>query len=152
MTDHTADPLLVARSTLIRASLGSVWSALTTPESFARWYAFGGASIDLRPGGAIRLHWEEHGTFLGRVEAVEEPLLFSYRLAVTPDTEPTPTNSTLVEFRLEPLNRKTRLSVTESGYDQLDPEYGLPADLPTLAGQGWEGGFTLLRGLLEVPA
>ena len=28
-----------------------VWAAVTQPESFARWYAFGGAEIDLRPGG-----------------------------------------------------------------------------------------------------
>jgi len=43
---------------------------VTEPQSFQQWFAFGGADIDLVPGGKMHLRWDEHGGFDARVEAV----------------------------------------------------------------------------------
>jgi uncharacterized protein YndB with AHSA1/START domain len=39
----------IERDVFIEARPEQVWTALTRPERFATWYAFGGAAIELRP-------------------------------------------------------------------------------------------------------
>ncbi|MEN3264571.1 SRPBCC domain-containing protein [Pseudonocardia sp.] len=114
----TADA--ITRETRIAASQQRVWDVVTRAEHVGRWFGDAGAEIDLRPGGALRLSWTEHGTALGRVEQVSPIDLFSFRWARPLDTEPAPGNSTLVEFRLIPDGDGTRLIVTESGFSTLD--------------------------------
>ncbi len=109
----------VAREVYVAAPVERVWATLTQVEHFVVWYAFGGAEIDLRPGGRLLLKWEEHGEYRGVVEAVEPPTRFAYRYAVDPDVEPAPGNSNLVEFTLVPEGDGTRLRVVESGFDRL---------------------------------
>jgi uncharacterized protein YndB with AHSA1/START domain len=128
----------ITRETRIAASPQRVWDVVTRAEHVGRWFGDAGAELDLRPGGALRLHFGEHGTYLGRVEQVVPVELFSFRWARPRDTEPAPGNSTLVEFRLHPDGDGTRLVVTESGFDQLD---GSPDDRARYrAGnvRGWE--------------
>jgi uncharacterized protein YndB with AHSA1/START domain len=110
----------ITRETRIAASQQRVWDVVTRAEHVGRWFGDAGAEIDLRPGGALRLSWAEHGTALGRVEQVSPIDLFSFRWAGPRDTEPAPGNSTLVEFRLIPDGDGTRLIVTESGFSALD--------------------------------
>ena len=64
-------------------------------------------------------HWDEHGTFPGRVERVEPPRFISFRWARPAGAEPTEGNSTLVEFILSPEGDGTRLQVVESGFREL---------------------------------
>ena len=112
----------IERDILIAAPLERVWSLITSPEHVGRWFADAGAEIDLRPGGALALSWREHGTFHGRVEAVEPPRRFAYRWLSKMDVraEPTPANSTLTEFTLAEEGAGTRVAVVESGFDMLD--------------------------------
>jgi uncharacterized protein YndB with AHSA1/START domain len=121
-----------------------VWNAVTQPEHLARWYAFGGVEIDLRPGGSLVLCWDEHGEFRGFVETLEPGRRFAYRYAVDPGVDPAPGNSNLVEFTITPEGEGTRLTVVETGFDRLD----LPADAQekhaTNAEQGWDGGLAEL--------
>jgi uncharacterized protein YndB with AHSA1/START domain len=115
----------ITRETRIATSQQRVWDVVTRAEHVGRWFGDAGAEIDLRPGGALRLSYAEHGTFLGRVEQVSPIDLFSFRWARPKDTEPRPGNSTLVEFRLFPDGDGTLLVVTESGFDDLE---GSPED------------------------
>jgi len=112
---------------VIAAPLERVWDLVTSAEHVGRWFGDAGAEIDLRPGGALSLSWGEHGTFYGRVEAVEPPHRFAYRWLSTigSQAEPTPGNSTLTEFTLAAEGEATRLAVVESGFDALD---GDPAE------------------------
>ena len=112
----------IERDILIAAPLERVWSLITSPEHVGRWFADAGAEIDLRPGGALSLSWREHGTFHGRVEAVEPPHRFAYRWLSKLDLrdDPTPGNSTLTEFTLAAEGASTRVAVVESGFDMLD--------------------------------
>jgi uncharacterized protein YndB with AHSA1/START domain len=112
----------IEREVLIAASVDRVWELVTSAEHVGRWFADAGAEIDLRPGGALSLSWRDHGTIHGRVEAVEPPRRVAYRWlsAVGSQAEPTPGNSTLIEFTLRVEGDGTRVAVVESGFDALD--------------------------------
>ncbi|GAA2812975.1 SRPBCC domain-containing protein [Kribbella solani] len=124
-----------------------VWAAVTQPEVLARWYAFGGADIDLRPGGRMALRWDEHGEFLGFVERVEPGRRFAYRYAVEPGVEPAPGNSNLVEFTLTPEADRTRLLVVESGFERLDVTPEQQAGQAAQAATAWDNSLALLTAL-----
>jgi uncharacterized protein YndB with AHSA1/START domain len=110
----------IRRETRIAAPQQRVWDVVTSAEHLGRWFGDAGAEVDLRPGGALRLTWAEHGSFLRRVEQVTPIELLSFRWARPAATEPAPGNSTLVEFRLVPDGAGTLLVVTESGFDDLE--------------------------------
>ena len=109
---------------LIAAPVARVWELITSAEHVGRWFGDAGAEIDLRPGGALSLSWREHGTFHGRVEAVEPPHRFAWRWLSTvgSQAEPVPGNSTLTEFTLAEEGEATRVAVVESGFDALDSD------------------------------
>ncbi|WP_026411466.1 SRPBCC domain-containing protein [Actinomadura oligospora] len=94
-----------------------VWTALTTAEGLAAWFAES-AGIELEPGGAA---WLEFGGGMAqrmRIERVEEPSVFGFTWQVygLPDDDP---RRTYVEFTLEPSVAGTRLTVVETGFAQL---------------------------------
>ena len=112
-------PDQIERETTIAAPVERVWSLLTEAEHLGKWFGDAGAEIDLRPGGALRLSWAEHGTVHGEVVAVEPHHRFAYRWALVGNVL-SPGNSTLVEFTLEAEPEGTRLRVVESGFAALD--------------------------------
>jgi uncharacterized protein YndB with AHSA1/START domain len=115
-------PDRIERETTIAAPVERVWELLTEAEHVGRWFADAGAEIDLRPGGALVMHWTQYGTSRARIEAVEPHRRFAYRWAPFKDPggeEPVDGNSTLVEFTLSPDGDATRLRVVESGFAAL---------------------------------
>ncbi len=140
---------------LIDAPVERVWELITSAEHVGRWFADAGAEIDLRPGGALSLSWQEHGTVHGRVEAVEPPHRFAWRWlsAAGSRAEPAPGNSTLTEFTLAAEGRSTRVAVVESGFDAL--EGGVDARTAALAShtEGWAAELgELVTYATEIPA
>lgn len=136
---------VVRREIFIDAPIERVWMLITEPEHFAAWYASGGADIDARPGGAMRMRWDEHGEFLAVVEVVEPPHRFAFRFAREPDRAPGPGNSTRAELTLEVERTGTRVVVVETGFAALDIS---PAERAAYAGveaQGWSAGLAALR-------
>lgn len=135
----------VEHSVLVAASLERVWELLTAPEHVAQWYAFDGATIELRPGGRIAFTWEAHGRYLGRVESVEPPTCWSFRfVGHEADVEPSAGNSTLVTFTLAPELDGTRIRVVESGFAGLvAPSEGGVAKA-AISLEGWRGGLAAL--------
>jgi uncharacterized protein YndB with AHSA1/START domain len=103
---------------LIEAPLDVVWAVVTQPEHISGWFSES-VEIDLTPGGTLALHWDRHGTRYGRVERVEPPHFFSFRWVVRPDEDITEDNSTLVEFTLRAEGESTRLTVVETGFEDL---------------------------------
>ncbi len=95
----------------------TVWAALTTAEGLGAWFGES-ATIDLRPGGAGQLRWNDGYTADLRVERVDEPTAFGFtwRLRGLPEDDP---RRTYVEFTLEPVGAATRLTVVETGFAQL---------------------------------
>lgn len=116
----------IEKTVVLHAPRSRVWRALTDAEEFGTWFR---VALDgpFRQGATLRGQIThpgyEHVTMEVVVERIEPERLFSYRWhphAVRPDdysAEPT----TLVEFRLDEVAGGTRLTVVESGFDQLPP-------------------------------
>jgi uncharacterized protein YndB with AHSA1/START domain len=141
-------PEQIEREIVIDAPLERVWAALTEAAQFQQWFAFDGAEIDLRPGGAVVMHWKEHGTFHGRVEQVDPLRVFAFRGVVNPDEPPQTGNSTRVELSLTPTAAGTRLRVVESGFRELQMSAAEQAAHAEGNTEGWRGAFAKLQELL----
>src|SRR5688572_4070078 len=111
-------PDQIEREVVIDAPVDRVWALITEAEHVGTWFSEADAEIDLRPGGGMRLTWEEHGTVEARVERVEPERLFAFRWPLFGETL-AEGNSTLVEFSLAPEGDTTRVKVVESGFAQL---------------------------------
>jgi uncharacterized protein YndB with AHSA1/START domain len=103
----------IEREITIAAPVERVWELITRPEHVGRWFGDAGAEIDLRPGGALSLTWEEFGTVTGTVERVEPTTVFAYRWKLADVGE------TRVQFTLSDTGDGTRLHVIESGFESL---------------------------------
>ena len=142
-------PEQIERETIVAAPIERVWEILTQPEHFQRWFAFDGATIDLRPGGEIVMHWQEHGTFYARIEAVDPPHRFAYLGARLPDDPVREGNATLVSFTLHPEGEGTRLRVVESGFRELAVPVEVQAETAEGNTAGWQGAFTALDAYIH---
>jgi uncharacterized protein YndB with AHSA1/START domain len=129
-------PEQIERETVIAAPVERVWALLTEAEHLAQWFGDAGAEIDLRPGGAMALHFDGHGTVHGRIVDVEPQRRFAYRWG--PSSELTTENSTLVEFTLQADGDGTLVRVVESGFDALEASMGEKAQQAESNGRGWE--------------
>ena len=111
----------------------AVWAALTTADGLAAWFGQE-AEIELRPGGAARMGWDDGYTVHMRVERVEEPAVFGFTWQIKglPEDDP---RRTYVEFTLEAVDAGTRLTVVETGFAQL------PADVYQVEYDAHVGGW-----------
>ena len=122
----------VSESATVAGTPGEVWPLITDPEHFQAWYAFGGATIDLRPGGAMTMRWPEHGAFDAVVESVTPGVNFSFRW------QPEPGPLVQIELRAEGSST-TRVQIVESG-ELENPEQSALA---------WRNGLRLLSELAQ---
>jgi uncharacterized protein YndB with AHSA1/START domain len=129
-------PDRIDHEVLVEAPPERVWAIVTEPEHVGAWFG-DRAEIDLRPGGEMTLHWKEYGSFLGRVEQVKPPHLFSFRWARPAGAAPAEGNATLVEFTLTPEGASTRLRVVESGFRELDLPEAEQAEYAAGNRKGW---------------
>ncbi|WP_304112138.1 SRPBCC domain-containing protein [Mycolicibacterium bacteremicum] len=139
--------LEITRSIDIAAAPAKVWAALTEQDLIAQWMG-DSAEFDPVPGGTGFFGWSGHGRFRVVVEQIEAPTLLVYRWARQSDTDPVRGNSTVVRFELSPIDGGTRLSVLESGFDELDD----PATAHAENTGGWQAELDDLIGFLEMPA
>jgi uncharacterized protein YndB with AHSA1/START domain len=120
---------------VVKGSCKEVWGFITEPIHFQSWYAFGGASIDLRPDGLISMKWDEHGVFEARIEKVIQEKLFSFQWL--------PESSCIVQISLQQIDDgKIKVQIEESG-DLEDPVQSALA---------WRNGLNLLLKLCEKQA
>jgi uncharacterized protein YndB with AHSA1/START domain len=96
----------VERETLIEASPGEVWEAITDEDRLEEWIA---PEVELDPveGGDATFRYED-GERTGTVETVEEEERFAFTWGRPGEGE------SLVEFTIEPLPFGTRLTVVET--------------------------------------
>jgi uncharacterized protein YndB with AHSA1/START domain len=117
----------IERQIQLAAPVSRVWRALTDATEFGEWFRVrldgpfvaGGTTR-----GRITHPGYEHVTMEVHVERLEPERLFSYRwhpYAIDPKVDYSSEPATLVEFRLEPRDGGTFLTVSESGFDQLPP-------------------------------
>jgi uncharacterized protein YndB with AHSA1/START domain len=109
----------------LNAPVEKVWRALTDHNEFGEWFR---VKLDgpFMPGqvstGHITYPGYEHLKWEARIKQMEAPRLFSFTwhpYAIDPAVDYSKETPTLVEFRLEPTPKGTRLVLVESGFDAL---------------------------------
>jgi uncharacterized protein YndB with AHSA1/START domain len=109
----------------LKAPVSRVWKAITDHEEFGQWFR---VKLDgpFVPGqvstGHITYPGYEHLRWNAVVQRMEPERLFSFTwhpYAVDQSVDYSKEEPTLVEFRLEPMEGGTVLTVTESGFDKL---------------------------------
>jgi len=113
----------IEKTITLRAPRSRVWRALTDSAQFGQWF---GASLaeSFSPGRKVRGPIVTPGytqyTFEATVEQMEPERLFSWRWQPGGDPNVDPSEpTTLVVFELEDVPEGTRLTVRESGFDQI---------------------------------
>jgi len=131
----------IEKSIELNAPIERVWRALTDHEEFGKWFR---VKLDgpFVPGeitrGRITYPGYEHLKWEATVKQMEEPRLFSFTwhpYAVDPDVDYSGETPTLVEFRLQPTSKGTRLTLVESGFDAV-PKKRMPEAMRMNDG-GW---------------
>lgn len=147
----------------LRAPLSRVWKALTDSQEFGSWFGVtfagpfrAGQRISGRitpttvdPEVAAMQKPYEGLDFEITVERIEPETLFSFRWypgAVEPGVDYSQEPSTLVEFRLEPTADGVRLTVIESGFDQVPPSKR--AEAFRMNEEGWSAQMILIEKYL----
>ncbi|SOE08779.1 uncharacterized protein YndB with AHSA1/START domain [Hoeflea halophila] len=140
----------IDRIVMLQAPVHRVWKALTDAKEFAAWFRLE-LHEGFRPGeitrGVTAYPGHEGLPFWLRVEAMEEPKRFSftwpYDEMVVPEDPDLESKTTLVEFTLEAEGGGTRLTLRESGFENLPEARRLQAFRDN------EGGWTLQMGNLK---
>jgi uncharacterized protein YndB with AHSA1/START domain len=126
----------IEKKIVLRAPRQRVWRALTDINEFGRWFGVKfdapftpgavqrgvlvGTAVDAEVARAQREH--ANIPFEITVDRIEPERLFSFRwhpFAVEPGVDYSAEPTTLIEFTLEEVAGGTRLTVTESGFDQI---------------------------------
>jgi uncharacterized protein YndB with AHSA1/START domain len=139
----------IERTIVLRAPRSRVWRALTDAGEFGTWF---GVKVDgtFKPGarmrGAITHKGYEHVTWDITIEHMEPERLFSWRWhpgAVEPGVDYSAEPTTLVVFELTDVPEGTRLTVTESGFD--DVPVARRAQAYRMNGEGWSWQLTSIE-------
>jgi uncharacterized protein YndB with AHSA1/START domain len=137
----------IQKTILLQAPRSRVWQALTNFRQFGQWFR-----VDLAgpfvPGqhteGTVTYPGYEHLRFEVVTERMEPERLFSWRWEPGGDPDSDPAEAmTLVTFELEEVPEGTRLTVTESGFDQLPVAQRSKAFRENT--EGWSGQLENLR-------
>lgn len=115
----------IERTIVIRAPRMRVWRALTDATEFGAWFGVkveGKFAPGARLGGAVTSKGYEHVRLDLTVEKMEPKRLLSWRwhpYAVEAGVDYSKEKPTLVVFELADVPEGTRLTVVESGFDQV---------------------------------
>ena len=138
----------VTRTVSIAAPIEKVWAAITEPEHMARWFGQAAVLDELAVGAGGVISFDGYGDFPVQIEELDPPRVIAYRWSnenarpVSPiDLE----HSTVFRFTLEPFDGGTRLTVVESGFENLaDPAGSLEGNR-----SGWDSELDELVDYLE---
>jgi uncharacterized protein YndB with AHSA1/START domain len=130
----------------ICAPLERVWELVSAPGWWVPSDAVAPSAGVAPPGRVVVRESEKWGRFPVEVVRVEPRTYAAFRWASqAPGAELTPANTTLVEFRVEPVRDLIRVTVTESGFAALD----VPAAAREQARQDNTGGWQEELGSLK---
>jgi uncharacterized protein YndB with AHSA1/START domain len=117
----------IEKQIILDAPSSRVWRALTDVSQFNAWFGVS-LTTPFAPGaevsGKINIKNYDHVTMSIWIERMEPERFFSFRwhpYAIEPGVDYSTEPTTLVTFTLDETPEGTRLTVVESGFDQLPP-------------------------------
>ena len=124
MNTETTDRIV--KEIVLKAPRSRVWQAISDAQEFGEWFKVDMSGQTFRPGQPVHAKMTYPGyegmPFEIVVAHVEPERLFSFRWHPY-DIDPNDDNSdepmTLIEFELEEVDGGTKLTVTESGFDNV---------------------------------
>lgn len=122
---NQADQDRIEKVVDLAAPVSRVWQALTDHEEFGQWFRVrldGPFELGATTTGHITYPGYEHVKWVSVTEQMENERLFAFSWhpsSVDPDSSYGDDAKVLVEFRLEPTENGTRLTITESGFLQF---------------------------------
>ena len=126
----------------LKAPVARVWRALTSHEEFGEWFRVrldNPFEVGVVTTGNITYPGYEHMEWVSTTERMDHEELFAFSWppsAVDPDTEYGDDAKVMVEFRLEPTDDGTRLTIIESGFMQFPESKRL--EVLRSNSQGWD--------------
>lgn len=109
----------------LTAPVARVWRAITDYKAFGEWFRVrldGPFEVGATTTGHITYPGHEHVKWVSVTEQMEHERLFAFSWppsAADPETQYEADAKVRVEFRLEPTESGTRLTITESGFQQF---------------------------------
>jgi uncharacterized protein YndB with AHSA1/START domain len=140
----------VERSIWVNVPRERAWRAVTEPEHLDRWYAtyYRWDIPVLQVGATVKFYGKDEATAsdiqVGTIEVVDPPREFTLRWQATPQY---PAVSLVTSFLLVEENGGTRVTISESGYENV-PEEERQGWLDATAG-GYGMSVENLKALLE---
>lgn len=126
----------------LAAPVARVWRAIADHEEFGKWFRVqldGPFEVGAITTGKLTYPGHEHVEWVSLTEQMIPERLFVFSWppgAVDPDTEYDKEAKVRVEFRLEPTEKGTRLTITESGFLQFPEAKRL--DVLRSNSEGWD--------------
>jgi uncharacterized protein YndB with AHSA1/START domain len=117
MTDrgvHDVTTVLVERDVVVSAPIELVWAFWTEPEKLVRWMG-SVASIELRPGGDLRIEYGNGAVMLGTVLELDPPRRLVFTWGWEDPSEVVRPGASRVEVDLDVADAGTRLRLRHLG-------------------------------------
>jgi uncharacterized protein YndB with AHSA1/START domain len=116
----------IQKQIVINASRSRVWRAISDAGEFGAWFRVDLRDVAFQPGepavGKMTYPGHEGKPFEILIERIEPERLFSFRwhpYGIDPNYDYSSEPLTLIEFVLEDVDGGTRLTVIESGFDEI---------------------------------
>ena len=130
----------------VEASPEIVFEVISRPEHIREWWS-DDASLDPTPGAVGEVVWGDRAQVAAIVVVdADPPRRFSFRWTAPEGEPPTPGNSLLVAFDLEPSGTGTRLRLTESGFRERGWEAAVLEEAFRDHERGWDLFLPRLQG------
>jgi uncharacterized protein YndB with AHSA1/START domain len=133
----------IQKDIVIAASRSQVWQAISNANEFGEWFKVDLSGAAFEPGKAVSGKMTYPGyegkPFEITVERIEPERLFSFRwhpYGIDSNHDYSDEPMTLIEFVLDEVDGGTRLTVTESGFDNVP--LARRAEAFRMNSEGWE--------------
>jgi uncharacterized protein YndB with AHSA1/START domain len=141
---------------MLKATRARVWRALSNAEEFGNWFGVNLKGQSFVPGretrGQITYPGYEHVTFAAKIDRLEPQRLLSFYwhpYAVDPKVDYSKETPTLVVFELHDAPGGIRLTVVESGFDQV--QAARRAEAFRMNSGGWDGQMKNIAKYVATP-
>jgi uncharacterized protein YndB with AHSA1/START domain len=123
---NTTNTDRIEKQIVLGAPRSRVWNAISDAREFGEWFQVDMSGVEFKAGQPVHAKMtypdSEGMPFEMVIDRIEPELLFSFRwhpYGIDPDVDYSSEPMTLIEFKLEEIEGGTKLTITESGFDNI---------------------------------